>query len=478
MQSAVRWIALGIVLMCGAAWGQSPPASTATVEVDGRKTTLKNVVAFRAEGDEATRLVVVATMQRLSPEVFKRIEAKDAEESLDSELSQAYLKVVYSESGEPQVCQAHLGNSFFSTPLETSQGRATLDGNRARGELSLAEEGDFAKRVSLAFDVALGAPPRVALEAPIRPSVSGSFSGNGQPAKIRYVSAHPHEDFSDKKAVTLVFSEKDHSRDAKPWIKASFGDYGSALVLNVFEDGGIFGCQVAHQAHEKSGFTALGQIAMAEFDASTGNLRGQVTTPGEIDTFDEKWSVDLRFEAPLPPAVRKHWFEASAPAKATPRETKPASEAPRKESETPSKKSKPTRTAASFPIPKNAEKVEFKALVEQIHFQCPTPVKTLAQDLSAALARQGWKDGSGGVIGPRNAILSKEQGEAKLTIMLKLAGKGSQVVVFTENLNWDGAPKSKSPPDDDLEIEIDLPDGLGDEVQKAIDDALKGIGDE
>ena len=44
----------------------------------------------------------------------------------------------------------------------------------------------------------------------------------------------------------LVFTEKDHSKDKKPDFNAAFGKFGSALIVSLHEDGGIFGCEVVH----------------------------------------------------------------------------------------------------------------------------------------------------------------------------------------------------------------------------------------
>ena len=58
--------------------------------------------------------------------------------------------------------------------------------------------------------------------------------------------------------MVLVFTEKDHSKDKKPDFNAVFGKFGSALIISLHEEGGIFGCQVVHTAHEKQGFTSIG----------------------------------------------------------------------------------------------------------------------------------------------------------------------------------------------------------------------------
>jgi hypothetical protein len=141
--------------------------------------------------------------------------------------------------------------------------------------------------------------------APTKPTVSGKFIGNGKNAAIKFVTVEEHEAFNGKEAITLVFTEKDPSKAKKPSFDAMFGKLGSALVLNVHDDGGIFGCQVSHSAHEKQGFTSLGEIKMLDFKVAGGSVSGHVSTGKELDTFGEKWEVDLTFAAPLPVKLRK-----------------------------------------------------------------------------------------------------------------------------------------------------------------------------
>jgi hypothetical protein len=163
------------------------------------------------------------------------------------------------------------------------------------------------------------------LDPPVKPTVNGKFTGNGKNAAIQFVTVEEEEPFSDKEAIALIFTEKDPAKVKKPSFDAVFGKLGSALILKVHHDGGIFGCQVAHSAHEKQGFTSLGQIKMEDLKIVGGNVTGHVTTGMELDTFGEKWEVDLTFAAPLPEKLR------NAPATAA--ASKPAANEPMKKDE-------------------------------------------------------------------------------------------------------------------------------------------------
>ena len=76
------------------------------------------------------------------------------------------------------------------------------------------------------------------------PPVSGLFKGNGKEAKLAFVTALKGEPSLDKPTTVLVFTEKDHSKEKNPKIFASFGRFGSALIITVNQEGDIIGCQV------------------------------------------------------------------------------------------------------------------------------------------------------------------------------------------------------------------------------------------
>ena len=304
------------------------------------------------------------------------------------------------------------------------------------------------------------------LDPPVKATVSGKFIGNGKSAAIKYVMVEEREPFSDKEAIKLIFTEKDPATVKKPSWDASFGKLGSALVLSVDYDGGIFGCEVSHSAHSKRGFSALGEIKMVEFKMAGGNVTGHVSTGKELDAFGEKWEVDLTFAAPLPEKLRN--APAAAPKPAT---SEPGEPAKKKE---PKPAAGPRIAARKLPLPKDATDVEFKEIVNQIQFSSARPVDVVAKEFSANLKQQGWKEGAGSLMGKKNAILKRQQGGAKLTIMVQPAAEGSVVKIFTEGLDWTG--DADAPPSASKKAADDAPgDDLEAKIQKQIKDALKNL---
>ncbi len=335
------------------------------------------------------------------------------------------------------------------------------------------------RRWSLALLFAAFCLPRIAaaedtvatsvqLDPPVKSEVSGKFLGDGKPAAVKYILVEEREEFSDKPAIRLIFSEKNPATVKKPSTEAVFGKLGSSLILSVFYDGDIFGCEVAHSAHSKSGFSELGQIKMLDFKMEGGNISGHVSTGGTLDAFGQKWEVDLTFAAPLPEKMRAAKLLTPKTA------TQQSASAPSEKADEPAEAviPSPTISARSLPLPKDASNLQYKTVVQQIQLTSGQPVAAVTSELSASLKGQGWKETPGSLQGPRNAILKREQGTAKLTIMIQPASGGSTVKIFTEGLDWDDIETTHSTPANNA---ADPVNDAQKEAQDAIKDALKGL---
>ncbi|MCE9608927.1 MAG: hypothetical protein K8R23_01740 [Chthoniobacter sp.] len=448
------------------------PANQGTLNVNGRRLNYKSVVAVRVKSDDGTRIVVLATMQPVSAEVLKKVKDKDAEDNVDSEVDAAYLKAIFREDGSPTGLIGRGNNTSFTKSGNPLEAKATIADGRIRGSAKLIETGDFGKEVTLDFDVPIDAevkaPAPEKLDPPVKPTVAGKFDGNGKPGRIQFVLVEEHEPFNDKEAIRLIFTEKDPATSKRPSFDAAFGKLGSALILSVHRvDGEIFGCEVAHSAHTKKGFTSLGVIQMVEFEVVGGNVKGQVSTGKVLDTFGEKWDVDLKFAAPLPEKLRNAPAPKPKPAPNEQRET---------EKKEPKAPAGPMIDARKLALPKDATDVDYKELVKHIQFSSAQGVAAVAKDFSAQLKQQGWKESGRDLIGKPNAILKRELGDAKLTIMISPGGAGSVVKIFTEGLDWSGeddappAAKTKPVTEDDNDG-----DNIEQQAEKLLKDALKKL---
>src|SRR5262249_4291082 len=235
---------------------------------------------------------------------------------------------------------------------------------------------------------------------------------------------------------------KDHSKDNKPDLDASFGRFGSALIISLHEDGEIFGCQVVHSAHQKQGFSSIGSIHTNDFTFEDGRVEGELTTDGKVDTFGETWEVKIKFVAPLG-EIPKEFRPAES--KTPEKEEKEASTVRGDRPTTDESDDEPGKRPAvaelnvkDLPLTKDATDVEYKALVEHVLFKSKSNVKSVCAELAANLKAQGWTSDGSDLIQPQSSILKRKRGEAELTIFVKPENRGSEVKIFTDGLSWDG----------------------------------------
>jgi hypothetical protein len=295
-----------------------------------------------------------------------------------------------------------------------------------------------------------------------KPVVSGTFTGDGKDAGIKHLVVKSREAFSGDPAIKLIFTEKDPAASRNLDFDAGFKKLGSALILSVKKDGSIFGCEVAHTAHEKSPFTALGEIRMNDFKVIGTQVSGQLTTGKELEAFGQRWQVDLTFSAPLP----KDAFAAAAeePKPAPEKEADPATDAPPAAAE-------PGLPVAQLALPDGALDVQYASFTGHITFRSCSPVSTVAKSFAAKLKEQGWQDQPGSLTGKTNAILKQKRGAAELTIMVQPAAKGCSVKVFTQGLDWNNAPAA-APMKNDTQADAAR---LEAEANRRLEDALKQI---
>jgi hypothetical protein len=424
-------------------------AGEGTLMVQDKNYPLKHALAYETTMGDAERIVVVLSGQTISAAKLK--EAKEEEkDGHDASFNRPYLKLEFNKAGELVHWSAGAGISFMSKgPSQVSAELKSKDG-RAIGKASQPNEteGNFHSGFDVRFDVALltAGESLPAAKSPgpaanVKPSVTGTFKGNGKEAKLAYVSAHWREPFSDKPSMVLVFTEKDHSKDKKPDFNAGFGKFGSALIISLHEDGGIFGCQVVHAAHQKQGFSSVGQIKTDNFKFEEGKVEGELTTEGQVEVFGETWEVNLKFVAPLG-EIPKEFQTADSKKSEQEATNKPKQQTIEGTSEDVTEK--PTSQSAKdqlkvkdLAVTKDATDFEYKAAVEHVLFKSKSNVKAVCAELTANLKAQGWTNEGSDLITPASSILKRKRGDAALTIFVKPEEGGSRVQIFTEGLSWD-----------------------------------------
>lgn len=296
-------------------------------------------------------------------------------------------------------------------------------------------------------------------QAPVaKPTVTGKFLGDGKDGKIQHLVVQPYDPFDDQPTIRLIFTEKNPSTSKKPDFDAGFKKLGNALIISAKKDGGVFGCEIVHSAHQKSPFSSVGRVKIKDFKVTDTHISGLIHSGGEQDFLGQKWEIELTFSAPLP----KGAFAAVEPAP-TPQKEEPI--------EQPAVPAGPKLPVAKVPLPAGALDVEYKQIVGHITFRSDSAVSTVSKDFAAKLKAAGWKDAPGSLNGKTNAILKRKLDAADLTIMIQPDGKGCSVKVFTQGLDWTEVPASAPA----KPAKVPDANGIEAEANRKLQEALKSI---
>ena len=413
-----------------------------TMFLGGKNYKLTHFAVYDATVDDNELTAVMASERPISLAKVKAA-LKENEDDNDRILESPHVVVFFNKEGEIQNANlwADGTTSFTSRGLT---GELKKDGSRASGKVLMETngEGAFVQNFAFKFDVPFGLDagekPKAKPTGPVKMTVNGKFIGDGKPAKLAFVSVQRIEPFADKPSLRLIFTEKDHSKDKKADFSAGFGNFGSALIISLHDEGQIFGCEVAHSAHKQKPFSSVGSIKSEDFEVGDGQVKGKIVTDGEADAFGQKWEVDLDFTVPFVETKSAKSVASDKPSKkAVMKRDADEEDGDDEEDEDKKKKSAgPAIKVLDLPLPKDATDIERKQLVEQITCKSPSSISSIAADLSKRLKEQGWKSGTGDLVTPKSAILKLERGEAELTIMVSPEGKGSKLMIFTEGLDW------------------------------------------
>ena len=132
-------------------------SAQASLSVQGRPTVYHSVVALRGKSLNDPRIIVIATVKPLTAKQFQQVVKANAEETMTLESSPSYIKASFKEDGTLRYLVGDGGGAVFSKKNEPSQtilqGKATITGDRVRGEVTLNEPGDYAKVAKLTFDL-------------------------------------------------------------------------------------------------------------------------------------------------------------------------------------------------------------------------------------------------------------------------------------------------------------------------------------
>jgi hypothetical protein len=460
---------LGAMAMIGGgtavfAQGGAKPAE-GTLMLEDKNYPLKHALAYETKtinGDEV--IAVVLSGQMITSEDLKKSQETEKKGGF-AEFKRPFLILDFAKTGQLKMWSAAAGGtSIGARSAEKATGELKLQDGRVSGKANQPRDGEgmFPTAFDVSFDAKLLAAgeslPATVVKKPgpaanVPATVTGVFKGNGKEAKIAHVSAHWEEPFGGKPGIVLVFTEKDHSKDKKPKFNASFSKFGSALIISLHDDGGIFGCQVVHDAHSKKGFSSIGKIRTNDFTFADGKVEGELTTDGQAEVFGETWEVNLKFVAPLGEIPKE--FQVAEKKTEKPAADEPATKKPTAkdadddgdedddddddddEEKPASKPAADQLKVKDLAITKDATDIEYKEMVEHVLFKSKANTKAVCTELAANLKAQGWTADGRDLITPASSILKRKRGAAALTIFVKPEGGGSEVKIFTEGLAWD-----------------------------------------
>jgi len=138
-----------------------------------------------------------------------------------------------------------------------------------------------------------GAPPAAG-------KVEGTFMVAGADAQLKHVrAARVKLDEKGKVGYAVLISAKPATGDISRWRLEDPSERGS-FVFALFETSGAV--WVAHLAHAKAksrNFGVVTELQKAAFEVRDQRLLAKIRTDGEQTFTDDRYSVDLRFEAAI-----------------------------------------------------------------------------------------------------------------------------------------------------------------------------------
>ncbi len=133
-------------------------------------------------------------------------------------------------------------------------------------------------------------------------SVKGTFVVGGADAHLKHVRAKRVKlDEKGKPGYAVLLSERPATGDFSDWRMADPSKRGSFIFLLLEKSGDIWVAELGHAQAKSGRFGVVTELRKVAFDAAGERLAAHVTTGGEQTFTDDRYSVDLTFDAPLEP---------------------------------------------------------------------------------------------------------------------------------------------------------------------------------
>jgi len=130
-------------------------------------------------------------------------------------------------------------------------------------------------------------------------TVQGSFVLDGVDAKLTHVRAARAALDKGKSGYEVLLSARPADGDLSSWRTAEPAERGSFIHLLFEPNGAIWVADLGHAAAKSGRFGVVTELETVSFGVHGDRLTGHVRTRGEQSFGDDRYSVDLTFDAPL-----------------------------------------------------------------------------------------------------------------------------------------------------------------------------------
>lgn len=133
-----------------------------------------------------------------------------------------------------------------------------------------------------------------------KPAIQGSFLVNGKPAKLQHIRAR-WEPLDDKgtKGVGVLLSEEPLGGDMGNWRTAEPKEVGDFVYVIFDQNADIWIVELGHTAAKSGRFGVVIEVKKMAYEVKDGKIHAQIKTLREWDFGDDRFTVDLTFDAPI-----------------------------------------------------------------------------------------------------------------------------------------------------------------------------------
>ena len=134
------------------------------------------------------------------------------------------------------------------------------------------------------------------------PVLKGTFLMNTIDAKLTHVRAMKTVLDDGKKqspGYAVLLSERPAEGDFSSWRMAEPRERGSFIFLMLESSGAVWVAELGHSVRKSGRIGVVLELKKVTFAVKDGRLTGHYRTNGEETFFDDRYTIDLTFDAPL-----------------------------------------------------------------------------------------------------------------------------------------------------------------------------------